>query len=172
MPSYTMWIIFGAVIAILIAFFIYSAVKDSLNKKKRKQKEIQYRLKSQEVKQELIIKLHHLVAKNEKMLQEFEPSIGEYKMKEIVDSARAYLLAQQQESDFKEYVINNPDGQEIMLSYETLRDKRSTVWKNEAQTLKFIEDEYLLIDQQNQKDLIDKVVKNIEEFYKNELKKS
>ncbi|BAP00979.1 hypothetical protein MCAL160_0368 [Mycoplasmopsis californica HAZ160_1] len=166
-----MWIIFGVVVVLLIGFIVFSAIKDRIAKKKRRMQEIAFKALAQERKEATVIMLQLLVAKNQEVLDSFEPSIGSFKMSQVVDTARDFLLQYQQEKEFKDYVSTYTGNKTLMKHYAILRDRRSTLWKNEKNSLKFIEDEYFLIDQDNKKDLITEVKEEIEEFYNNAFNK-
>ncbi|MCS4537053.1 hypothetical protein NXS15_02865 [Mycoplasma sp. CSL7475-4] len=165
MPSSTMWIIFGVVIALLLSFFIYSAVKDRMNKKKRKKKEMTHRINSLATKDSVIINLDLIYNKNQSLLKKFRPSIGDFKMSFIVGNARKYLLDLQTEENFKEYIIGNPDTKELLQHYSKLRDTRSTTWENLTETLNYIAEEMQLIDKELNKEMIEQIKAKIEEFY-------
>ncbi|QBF34654.1 hypothetical protein EG856_01820 [Mycoplasmopsis phocirhinis] len=165
MPSNTIWIIFGVVIALLITFFIYSAVKDRLNKKKRKKRELMYKVNASSTKDLVVINLNLLYKKNQDLLKQFKPSVGEFKMSYIVDNARKYLLNLQTEADFKEYIVSNPDTKKLLQHYAKLRDTRSTTWNSLVESLNYLKEEMELIDKELNKETIEQVNTKIENFY-------
>ncbi|MBU4691906.1 hypothetical protein KQ872_02940 [Mycoplasma sp. ES3225-GEN-MYC] len=169
MNGYLIWWIFGVVILLLIVFFVYSAVKDARAKKKRKRKEIEFKNDAARIKTETVLKLDLLLKKNQDLLDNFKPSIGDYKMSQIVNTARKYLLDLQQTPEFKEFIVNNTDCTDLFKNFVVLRDTRSSVWNKANTVLEYLKEEKLLIDLENKKEDIVKFESEIEEYYKNEV---
>lgn len=166
------WILFGIIVAALVIYFIYSFIKDKIAKKRRKLKQIELINKTEQYKKHIVLRLHFLIKHNQKLIDEFVPSIGEYKMNYIVDTARKYLIEKQKESDFKELIIDNIDAKDIFTNYTYLRDVRSTNWRNLKDVYEFINSRMFLIDEQVEKDNFELAQKEIEEFYNNEIQRT
>ncbi|TQC54207.1 hypothetical protein E1I18_00320 [Mycoplasmopsis mucosicanis] len=165
------WIILIVVVALLVIFFVYSFIKERIKKKKRRIKQMEFMNKADEVKKMTIIELSLLLKKNEELLNNFVPSVGEYKMKEVVQSARQYLLDKHNQPDFKEYIINNVEQKELYKYFALLKDERCTLWKSFTEVYKYIDEQIHLIDEKLDEKLFIEAQKNIEEFYADKMKR-
>ncbi|ADN69388.1 MHJ_0274 family protein [Mycoplasmopsis fermentans] len=162
----TMWIILGILVAVLASFFVWSAVKEKIKKKKRKKEELQFKKDTEQQSRLLIFALKILVDKNEKYLKEFEPSIGQYKMSNIINTARGFLEKYQEDALFKECILNNADARDEIFAFGFLRDTRSNSWsKRCADKLQWIEEKFNSYNISLYEDEYQRVEKRVNDYY-------
>ncbi|QSF13838.1 MHJ_0274 family protein [Mycoplasma sp. Mirounga ES2805-ORL] len=166
------WVILGAVIVVLVIMFTYTGLKDMVKKRKRIKREKELAIKAEKYALEIFLKLDYLIIKNQMLIDEFEPSIGKYKMSEITDVPRNYLLELQKTEDFKELIIASHDVDELLKIYISYRDSRSTTWKSSLKDLEKIIQKR--INAQNfliSPDHINSIKAEIDEYYQKQLDK-
>ncbi|WP_051586196.1 MHJ_0274 family protein [Mycoplasmopsis lipofaciens] len=167
------WIILGTLVLIFGIFFIFSAIKDRKIKNKKKKDEIRRHNNSLEQMRYLTFQILALWDKNQELLDNFEPSIGEYKMKEIVNAAHNYLSELEDDLKFKEYIVENVETQHFLSKFIALRETRSNLWNRRCLEIKEYFDK---LNKQYDKALFqseyDEIVSNINQFYKNEFEKA
>ncbi|MEA4115203.1 hypothetical protein VBM87_00155 [Mycoplasma sp. 744] len=129
------WIILGVVVVIIIIFLIYSSIKNKMKKNKMKKDKIEFENRASYFKKIYLAKLKVLIDKNNQLIQEFEPSIGEYKMGQIVDVAHKFLNTFASDKNFKEYIVNADSQNDLLSLYIQLRDTRSNLWNKKIENV-------------------------------------
>ncbi|WHL49290.1 hypothetical protein HYE36_05040 [Mycoplasmopsis bovis] len=54
---------------------------------------------------------------NEEFLKKFEPSIGTFKMRDIVSVANRYLKTIEDDLDFREYIVSSDNNSEFLKNF-------------------------------------------------------
>ncbi|WP_235732217.1 MHJ_0274 family protein [Mycoplasmopsis felifaucium] len=139
----TMWIILGVLIVVILGIFIFTAVKDSLRKKKKKKQDAEFAKKTNEQMQIMNIRLKTLMEINEAYLEKFEPSIGDFKMREIVKVANDYLDNIQRDPDFREFIVNSNNTKDFLRAFVKLSHTRCNNWNKQCQDVKEFFDKYV-----------------------------
>ncbi|AEI90457.1 hypothetical protein FCM49_01395 [Mycoplasma bovis] len=134
--SLTMWIILGVLVAIILFMFIFSSVKNKINKKRKEKRDAEFRKKSAEYANFLAIKISCLMNVNEEFLKKFEPSIGTFKMRDIVSVANRYLKTIEDDLDFREYIVSSDNNSEFLKNFIKLTHTRCNNWSNQCAEFK------------------------------------
>ncbi|EFF41509.1 MHJ_0274 family protein [Mycoplasmopsis alligatoris] len=173
MDGMVMWIIFGVIIAALVIFFAYAAIKDSIKNKKIKKEKAEFELEAKNFYKKAIIKTNVIIEKNQKLLSEFQVSIGKYKMSELTDTTRDILSEQIKEKDFKMFLIKNPEYATFVQNYVNLMDTKSNNWlKNNKNELSYFEQLKTDLDQEFFNQAQNELSFEIEEKYEKQLLKN
>ncbi|KKB26774.1 hypothetical protein MM26B8_04180 [Mycoplasmopsis meleagridis] len=165
------WIILGIVVFLVIVFVVYSAIKDRIKKNKAKKEKIEFENRANYFQKIYIAKLHYLIEKNNEYLQNFEPSIGEYTMGQIVETAHKFLITFENDKNFKEYIVAADSQSNVLNSFLALRDTRSNLWdKKINETLNLIKKIYNKTNLQISSSEYLDAKKEIDAFYERELR--
>lgn len=168
----SMWAIFGGLIVLLVIFFAYSSIKDKIKAKKKKKFEEKNRVKALELKRFLIFEVKALIEINQKYLDNFEPSIGEYKMVDVINASRKTIKLVENEDNFKEYIMNKSEHIEFLKAYVFLRDNRSNLWASRFKNvIDYIEECFKTYDMTLYKEEYDKAYDKVQKKYLEEFKK-
>ncbi|WP_051617767.1 MHJ_0274 family protein [Mycoplasmopsis iners] len=169
--GYGTWIILGVVVALIVIFVIYSAVKDRVKKNRIKKNKLIFENKAQYHKKIFVAKLHYLIKENAEKLNDFEPSIGKYTMGEITKTAHLYLESIQNDKDFKEYIVGADSLNELLDCFINLRDTRSNLWdKKLVDTINKISTMFAEYEDVENDEEIISAKNEAAEFYAKELK--
>ncbi|WP_029905684.1 MHJ_0274 family protein [Mycoplasmopsis opalescens] len=167
------WIILGVFIVIIIVFITYSALKDKAAKKRRKRAELEARNQANLYRENLIFELDELWKQNELLLEKFEPSIGEYKMGDVVSWAYTYIDSISNSSKFKEYVLDGPYNAALLDNIGKLRTNRSSSWSKKCFDVReWINKEMENIDKDFQQNNITQSIDKVKEFYNEKLQEN
>ena len=109
MGGITLWIILGVLVGAVIIFLVVASILD-----RRKQKKLQAELEVhneavQKSSGEVAIFINELVERNNKLLEEFVPSVGELKMSDIRSKAREALKDLKHSEEFS-LISNEPEA--------------------------------------------------------------
>ncbi|UUD35438.1 hypothetical protein NPA07_01005 [Mycoplasmopsis caviae] len=169
----TMWIILGVLVAVLGSFFVWSAIKEKIKRKQRRKQELQFRKDLDEQVRLLVFALKILIDKNNDYLTNFQPSIGEYKMSNIVNTAHKFLEKYQEDPLFKECILSNADAKEEIFAFSILRDTRSNSWnKRASDKLEWVSERFNSYDLTLYEDDYKKMQERINEYYDAEFLKN
>ncbi|VEU75585.1 Uncharacterised protein [Mycoplasmopsis maculosa] len=171
MGNTAMWIVLAVLIVLLVAIFTYSVIKDKIKKRKRAKEEKLFKEKSLEQAKLIFIQLDALKTVNDKYLDEFEVSIGKFKMMQLLRTATKYLDTIQNNEDFKDYVINSKDNENKVLKiFLNFYQNKSNNWsKTCVDSLKEINKFKKEISEYEYNELFNDFKIKIDEFYKKEL---
>ncbi|VEU77890.1 MHJ_0274 family protein [Mycoplasmopsis columbinasalis] len=169
----SIWIIFIVIISLFAIFFVYSVFKDRKQRNQRKKDKIIFANQAREYRRKHIFNLHFLIEMNQQYLDNFQPSIGEYKMHDVIDTARAYLLDFENNKEFKEYIVASDDENELLEAYVNLRDTRSNAWtKKIPQVLDYIQRNFNDYQQIDYQDELRVAKEEVATFYQNHITKN
>ncbi|MCE6115545.1 MHJ_0274 family protein [Mycoplasmopsis agalactiae] len=164
--SLTMWIILGVLVGIILAMFIISSAKNKINKKRKEKQDAEFRKKAAEYANLIAIRLKCLMDVNEEYLQKFEPSIGAFKMRDIVSVANKYLKTIEDDLEFKEYIISSDANSEFLKDFITLTHTRCNNWTSQCDFIKFkLERTIADIDSEYVEERVAQETLKIREFY-------
>ncbi|WBP83782.1 MHJ_0274 family protein [Mycoplasmopsis edwardii] len=141
--SIIIWIILGVLIALLVAYFIYSWIKERIKKKKNKLAAIQMEKNSVIYWNEIAVKINELVKLNREKQENFVVSIGEFKMRELNNAASETLEEMMNEYEFKNFLISSEKYTNFVGNVRVLKDLNSNLWDKKLSNtvLKFFEQE-------------------------------
>ncbi|MEE3928435.1 hypothetical protein V2E24_02485 [Mycoplasmopsis ciconiae] len=128
MGQYFIWILFGILLCVALGFLVYSFIKEKRNKKKLLKEKQEYAAKALEVFQKSIINFNEVIKVNKIYLDNFEVSIGDYKMPSINNAARKVIEGYIIDVDFQTYIIRNDDYKKFMSHVVNLKDTKSNNW--------------------------------------------
>ncbi|NQZ28957.1 MAG: hypothetical protein HRT98_01080 [Mycoplasmatales bacterium] len=151
MNSIAMWGILGGLIAIVIGFLIISAL---LDRKKRKKAKIEKneidKLKNAAV-GNMAILINLVVEKNKKILKEFIPSVGKWKMSDINNMAKDEMK-RIEKADWFPYL---KEEDILMENYLIISKEKSNNWEKKNQDqIKYFQDLEEALDKEKYKDFI------------------
>ena len=140
MGGSVMWIVLGSLIGVVIIFLIVTTIFDRKKNKKVKIEADILLMEKRDASWKIAEKVNVVAAKNRKLLKEFVPSIGQYKMSEVKDIARKSLQDFLHTKDFK-ISKTLEENEEMIEKYKFLLKTPSTQWdKKHSDILKqFIE---------------------------------
>ncbi|MCK5867281.1 MAG: hypothetical protein KAG14_02695 [Mycoplasmataceae bacterium] len=121
------WIIIGSLIGIVGIFLITMTIMDKKKAKKHKIKIKELEIKKQESKDDVILFLVAVIEKNGKLLKNFKPSIGEYKMGDIRGAAHKSLKIFKQTSSYK-LAKDGENNKDLMQTYDNFFSENSNLW--------------------------------------------
>ncbi|EGV00432.1 MHJ_0274 family protein [Mycoplasmopsis columbina] len=167
-----MIVIVIVIVVLLGGFFLYSTIKDRRLRNIKKKEKILFTNLSMENKRKFVFKLKELIDLNEQYLIDFKPSIGDYKMSQITDAARKYLMSFQEDKDFKEYIVAADDQNDLLEAFVLLRDSRSNSWtKKLDKVINYLDKLYQEYDKEMYKEELDQIKNELKEFYVKEFSK-
>lgn len=171
MSDWVMWIILGLLIVLIILLFASSAIKQKVKQKKQAKEKKIHDANTIEQMHYIHVQLLQLMIVNDKYLEKFEPSIGDFKMNDLVQTANKYLDNLQSDPNFREYIVNSDQTQLLLQYIVKLISTRSNNWAKQCtEVRKYLEDEISKIED---KAMIEEVSKKedelISEFFEKEL---
>jgi len=127
MGGSVMWIVLGSLVGVVIIFLIVTTILDRKKSKKTKLEADKLLVQKRESSWKIAEKVNLVAAKNRKLLDEFVPSIGKYKMSEVKDIARKSLQEFMHTKDFK-IAKSLEENEEMIEKYKLLLKTSSTQW--------------------------------------------
>lgn len=129
LSGWVMWAILGVVVSGLVILFLYATIKDFINKKKLKKLKIQISENLKEYSRYVIIFVNYLLEINKNYLDDFKPSIGKFKMKQIVEGSKNCLKELLNSGKMKTIIKEN-EGEytELIENISTLLSIKSNLW--------------------------------------------
>lgn len=123
----TLWIIIGALVAVVALFLIVMSIKD-----RKKAKIVQIEKKEQDTAREgarknVILFLNLLMDQNDKLLKDFVPSVGKLKMGDIRSKAKKAIVAFKKTREYKFAEESETNGELIKLVGD-LEHTNSNTW--------------------------------------------
>lgn len=155
-----MWIVIGVLVGVVIIFLVVASVFDK--KKAKKAKVANQKLEEQkaEAGEKVTLFLDEVVARNNKLLINFKPSVGNLKMGEIKSKARKALMEFKRTQEFK-YAKASEKNTKLIKLYEDMHKDNSNVWmKHFAKELKALNNDASKIS----KDIKAKYAKQIDKY--------
>lgn len=168
------WIILGVFLALLIGFFIYSFIKEKIQRKKIKEAAELLKNEGEVFHREIVIKVNQLIRLNQEQLDNFEVSIGKYKMSDITLSAHNILKNYAASDSFKTYITNEPKYKDFLINYVALKDNKSNLWANkQANEIKYFEKAFKSLPENYVLEIrdMDKIISDINKEYEDEISK-
>ena len=85
------YVIIGVLIFFLVAFLVFTYIKDKNKNKKIIEKKAELRRATSKTTKELSIRIYSLIEMNEQMLKEVVPGVSEIKMKNVNNTCKKFL---------------------------------------------------------------------------------
>ncbi|MGP1451233.1 MAG: MHJ_0274 family protein [Metamycoplasmataceae bacterium] len=170
----TMWIIFGVLLAGMLAIFIFATIKDAINRKKLKKIRIKNEEDMKIFNAYALIYMNKLIGINQKYLDEFQPSIGQYKMNQIINGAKNSLNELIQTEGFKNLIKNGDlEQKQLIDQINSLNSMRSNNWeKKNYEAINFFKSKVSSLDLSLYQEEVKKADKIISNFYNEEIAKT
>ena len=170
----TMWIIFGVLLAGMLAIFVFATIKDAINRKKLKKIRIKNEEDMKIFNAYALIYINKLIEINQKYLDKFQPSIGQYKMNQIINGAKNSLNELIQTEGFKNLIKNGDFEQKQLIDQiNNLNSMRSNNWeKKNYEAINFFKNKVSALDLSLYQEEVKKADQTISNFYKEEITKN
>ena len=136
----TMFIILGVLIFIVLVFLVFTSVKDRRKMKVEKARE--EKIKEDSIASRIVVASYvdAIIEANEKLNKNFVPSIGEYKMGDIKNSAKVTLKGLKETKAYR-LAETNEDNKDIITVINNLYKSSASTWeKNNQKDIQFIKD--------------------------------
>lgn len=164
--GYTMWIILGVLVVVIVGLFVFTAIKDKIKKNKKKKETAIFKQKTNDQLNILNIRLKTLIEINEKFLDEFKPSIGKFKMGDIVNVAINYLNNIEKDPEFREFIVDSDNTADFLRAFVKLSHTRCNNWAKQCEDVKkYFDEKVKKIDEDLVKEVSEKATQEITEFY-------
>ena len=141
MGGMTMWIILGGLIGVVVIFLLVTTTLDRKKKKRVKIEKAELAKGVESSGTNISKKVTRLVAKNKKLLDNFVPSIGKFKMSDINKKAKDELKVIKESEDFK--LIKHMEKEYVKFEKHTnnLIENKSNNWdKNNKDDISFFKE--------------------------------
>ena len=166
-----LWIIIGILVGVVTLFLIVMSIKDRKKEKLRKIELIELEKKQKQARGNVIVFLDELIIQNNKMLDNFQPSIGKIKMKNIKNISRTNLLKYKKTEEYK-LASAIKTNEKIIKYFKLFLDEYSNNWnKKLKKEINYIQKEVVFLDKEFQKVYRKEIKKNIEKELSNEFTK-
>ncbi|QKT05446.1 MHJ_0274 family protein [Mycoplasma sp. OR1901] len=129
------WVILGVLLTLIGVYFIYSYVKEKIEKKRTRIAAKEFENDSIKYRYELMIKVNKLIELNTKIHDNFVVSIGEYKMGEINNATRELLDTMMNSYEYKTFIIPDEKLNDLKLKLNMLKDLNSNLWNKKLNDL-------------------------------------
>ncbi|MBR2055680.1 MAG: hypothetical protein IJ970_01340 [Mycoplasmataceae bacterium] len=169
------YVIIGVLIFFLVAFLVFTYIKDKNKNKKIIEKKAELRRATSKTTKELSIRIYSLIEMNEQMLKEVVPGVSEIKMKNVNNTCKKFLKDIYDSKAFKVlYIDSNETNPLYAANIKKLIDTSSNLWSKYCQEqiefFKKINDE--LIEDQNFEKTQNESKELIKSILDNEVKKN
>ncbi|MCK5807240.1 MAG: hypothetical protein KAG91_02505 [Mycoplasmataceae bacterium] len=121
------WIIIGSLVGVVAIFLITMTIIDKKKAKKSKNKAKEMEVKKEESRDDVILFLVSLIENNEKLLKNFKPSIGKYKMGDIRGIASRSLKLYKQTTSYK-LARDGENNKSLVAVYNKFSTENSNLW--------------------------------------------
>ncbi|MGL4343337.1 MAG: MHJ_0274 family protein [Metamycoplasmataceae bacterium] len=133
MNDWIVWVIFGILIVGLIVFMLFSFIKDKKKNKEIFRKKIELKKATEKTSKELAVKIKIIIEKNNQEVQNFIPSIGNIKMKDINFLTRKMLKEIKESKMFKLIYLKEQSNKVFVDSLDVLIETKSNLWEKKCQ---------------------------------------
>ena len=138
------WIIMGVLVAVIVTFMVFMAIKDKLKIKKQKEEEKKLKVKQKSSIKNVLVYIEEIFLHNDKLLRDFEPSIGKLKMSDIKNQMKK-ILTKFNSSNIFLLAKELKENQKIIDVFEKMKAASSTTWNRK------LKDEILLVKKEVKK---------------------
>ncbi|MCU4706308.1 MHJ_0274 family protein [Mycoplasma sp. CSL7503-lung] len=122
------WVILGVLLTLIGVYFIYSYIKEKIEKKRTRIAAKEFENDSLKYRYELMVKINKLVELNAKIHDDFVVSIGEYKMGQINNATRELLENIMSSYEYKTFIIPDEKLNNLKTKLNMLKDLNSNLW--------------------------------------------
>lgn len=157
----TLWIIIGSLVGVVAIFLVVMSIKDRKKTKLREAELKEVNQKKSVANAQTIVFLNELINKNEKILKDFVPSVGKYKMGDIREKAKKALNDFQKGTIYK-FASDLEDNKKTMEIFDQFKTTNSNTWsKKLANEIKELEE----VQKEMQKDFIKEAKEETKEYF-------
>ncbi|MBN4083321.1 hypothetical protein JXZ92_00595 [Mycoplasma sp. CSL10137] len=122
------WVILGVLLSLIGVYFVYSYIKEKIEKKRTRIAAKEFENDSLKYRYELMVKINELIELNTKIHDDFVVSIGEYKMGQINNATRELLENIMSSYEYKTFVIPDEKLNNLKTKINMLKDLNSNLW--------------------------------------------
>lgn len=138
MKQYTMWIVLGALILVVIGFLIFSSIWDRKKAKKAKIHEAKIKKNAHLNISKVAIWITTVVQEVDNQLKLFVPSIGKHKMSDINNIAKKEIIKIKESKEFKTIIVDKELYKTFLENINNLIKCKANLWKkNQIKTINF-----------------------------------
>ncbi|ATO30981.1 hypothetical protein CO229_02560 [Mycoplasmopsis bovirhinis] len=140
--SIIIWVILGILILLLLAYILYSYIKEKINAKKTKEAAMQLDKNAAIYYHEVTVKINELIKLNTLEHSNFVVSVGKYKMSHLNYAAAQTISDILEEYEFKNYIVSSQKYETFIANLKVLRDLNSNLWdkKLSQSSIKYFND--------------------------------
>lgn len=140
--EYIVWVFFGLICVALIAYFIFSFIKDKKKQKKIRIQEKETEKKTHEKYQEYIFQINEVIDENKNLLDSFIASIGKMKMGEVTKKASLFLESIYNSRIYLAFFKDNLKYTKFVKNLSVIAKTKSNLWEKKCQSqLSFFKEE-------------------------------
>ncbi|NQZ66289.1 MAG: hypothetical protein HRT99_03690 [Mycoplasmatales bacterium] len=123
----TLWIIIGSLVGVVAIFLIVMSIRDKKKIKETKIANEKLEKSRVESKDNVKIFLNQVILKNQKLLDDFVPSVGKYKMGDIRAGSKAVFENFRKTEEYN-LAKSGEKNQDLMNIFENFSSTNSNVW--------------------------------------------
>ncbi|MDJ1646739.1 MHJ_0274 family protein [Mycoplasma phocimorsus] len=144
----TMLIIVSIAILGLIGFVAYQFVTEKLRKKKILKEKAEFEKLCSDTYRKFINEIYELILSNDKLLQEFIVSIGDYKMGEITNIAKDTLKLIDRSEMYRNVFSKDEMYHDFVIHFMALYEEKSNMWEKRCdESVKWFKKEYVVVEE-------------------------
>lgn len=145
MNGMIMWIVLGVLIGLVVLFLVVTSVLDRKKTKKINAAKAILKAEADSAEGKILIFANKIFEKNQKLLDEFIPSIGKIKMIDVRNKAKDALKILKSSKNFK-ILIQNEGDEKTINAINSLNGKNANTWAKDPAVI-FIKEALKNIDQ-------------------------
>lgn len=129
MDQWLIWVIFGALLALLVGFLVFTFVKDKRKNAKIIKKRYELKRSMERTSKELAIRIYTLIEFNDELVQNVKPGSSSLKMKDVNYFSRKFLKDIYDSKAFKTlYIQTEETDPNYSKNLKNLIDTKSNLW--------------------------------------------
>ncbi|UUD36401.1 FeoB-associated Cys-rich membrane protein [Mycoplasmopsis citelli] len=172
MADLYIWIIFGALIILIVGFIFYKIISEKITARKEKKLLIEFKAEAKAYTQSLTISVNRLIELNEEELNNFEVSVGKMKMKDINFIPAEYLKDLMNLDKFKRFVLPNPEFATFVKNLNNLKEIKANSWVSKcSKELSFFKEQANKVKQDISDEAYQKEINFLNQYYAFEKRK-
>ncbi|QGZ97533.1 hypothetical protein GE118_01820 [Mycoplasma sp. NEAQ87857] len=123
-----LYILVGVLLLLVTVFFVYSFIKDRITRKRTQQEIKRIEKEATIFAYENCAKIDALIQNNSKQMENFVPSVGEYKMSDLVKASDSYLNKILNSIEYRSYIDESEQYLDFKKNLLMLKETNSNLW--------------------------------------------
>lgn len=144
MNGMIMWIVLGVLIGLVVLFLVVTSILDRKKTKKINAAKAILKAEADSAEDKVLIFANKIITENQKLLDEFVPSIGKLKMIDVRNKAKEALKIIKSSKNFK-ILVQNEGDEKIINAINSLNSKNANTWAKEPAVI-FIKESLKKVD--------------------------